>query len=227
MSLPKILDIGIYTIPEAAELVQASKSALRIWVDGRAGRQAPVIENQLGRVERKLAVSFTNLMELRFVSLFANAGVGLSEIRRIMDEARTTLEHPHPFATRTVFRTDGRKIVAEIARRNGVADIYDLRSRNYELSGIVMDSLKEDVVYDPKGDAVSWRPRPKIAPHVIVHPSYSFGRPILEASHIPTETINAAVKAEGSARVVAQLYDLPEKQVHEAVSFERNLHKAA
>jgi hypothetical protein len=76
-SEPDLLETGIYTIPEVAGLVQAPQSLVRVWVEGHTGKQVAVIDNQLGRVGGKVAVSFTNLMELRFVVTFANAGVGL------------------------------------------------------------------------------------------------------------------------------------------------------
>jgi uncharacterized protein (DUF433 family) len=221
-----LLEIGIFTIPEVAELVEAPQDLVRIWVGGHTGKQFAVIDNQLGRVDGKVAVSFMNLMELRFVAIFAHAGVGLREIRKIMDEVREQLKHPHPFATHTVFKTDGKKIVAEIAEKNGVK-IYDLKSKNFEMLAVVMQSLKDDVIYDPQGDAVSWRPRPKIAPNVIVHPHFSFGRPVLKASRIPTATIAQSVKVERNPKFVADIFEIPEKQVREAVAFERSLRRAA
>jgi uncharacterized protein (DUF433 family) len=186
-----------------------------------------VIVNQLGRAGGKTAVSFANLMELRFIARFATAGVGLREIRAIMREASETLQHPHPFATKTVFLTDGRKIVADIARRNGLHLIYDLKSRNYEMPSVVMKTFKENVVFDPAGEAVAWHPRPEIAPNVIVHPKFSFGQPILERSHIPTAALAQAMKVEGSARFVADIFEVPEQHVRQAVHFERDLRKAA
>jgi uncharacterized protein (DUF433 family) len=224
---PDLLQSGIYTVTEAAELVAAPIPLVRVWIAGRRGRQFAVIENQLGKVNGKNAISFTNLMELRFVALFWRAGVDLREIRSIMHEARRVLEHPHPFATKTIFRTDGRKIVAEIGRKNGIDSIYDLRSRNYEMRDVVMDSLKEDVRYDPRGEAAAWHPRKRLAPHVVVNPNYSFGQPVLEQSRIPTETLAKAVKVEGSARIVAELYEVPIKQVREAVAFQSELRQAA
>ena len=165
-------------------------------------------------------------MELRFVATFSEAGVRLNEIRAILEEVRDTLNHPHPFATRTVFKTE-KRIVAEIARKNGVQAIYDLRSRNYEMHAVTLQTLKEDVVWTLDGNAAAWYPRRDTAPHVIVHPNHSFGRPILVASKIPAETIATAVAAEGSVRAVAQLYEVPEKQVREAVRFQRRLLRAA
>jgi uncharacterized protein (DUF433 family) len=224
-----LLDSGIYTIPQAAYLIDASQPDVRVWVEGRKGKaiQAPIIDNQVGRLGKTVAISFTNLMELRFVARFSKAGVRLNTIRSIMDDVRELLEHPHPFATKTVFKTDGEKIVAEIVRKNGFQVIYDLRSRNYEMPTIVLQSLKNDVVWDAAGDAIAWYPRRDTAPHVIIHPRHAFGRPILRRSLIPTETLARAVKAEGSKRAVAEFYDVPVKQVSEAVSFEEHLRMAA
>lgn len=224
---PDLMRTGIFTVPEIAKLVEASPAVVRIWIAGRKGRQVPLIENDLGLVGGKVAVSFTNLMELRFVATFHNAGVRLNEIRAIMDEARRFLNHPHPTATRIVFRTDGRKIMAEIGRKHGVEFLYDLRTRNLEMPTVVMPSLMDDVIFDENENMIAWYPRREIAPNIIIHPAFSFGKPTLEKSHIPAETLADAVKAEGSARVVAHLFEVPEKQVREAVRFYENLRKAA
>jgi uncharacterized protein (DUF433 family) len=226
MALPNLLGAGIYTIPEVARLVGAPQPDVRVWIEGHTGKQDPVIRNQLGRVGGKTAVSFANLMELRFIARFVQEGVGLREIRNILDEAQQTLQHPHPFATQIVFKTDGRKIVADIARKNGVNLIYDLKSKNYEMPTVVLKSLKENVVFDPQGEAIAWTPRPDIAPNVIVHPRLSFGQPVLKQSHIPTETVAKAVKVEGNVGFVADIFNIQERHVREAVKFEQQL-KAA
>jgi hypothetical protein len=223
---PGLLSSGIYTVPEAARLVEAEQNETRVWVEGRKGAQDPMIENQVGRIGNKVAVSFTNLMELRFISIFIDAGVRLSAIRSIMSEARNTLEHPHPFATNTVFRTDGRRVVAEIVRENGLTSIYDLKLKQYEMPMIVRDFLLRDVVFDPKGDAIFWKPRPTIAPNIIVHPAYSFGKPILLESFVPTETIAKAFSVEEDAELVAEMFEIPEAHVVEAVRFDEALRRA-
>jgi uncharacterized protein (DUF433 family) len=225
---PDLLGGGIFTVPETAELVGAPQGSVRIWVGGKKGRQQPVIDNQLGLVNGKVAVSFTNLMELRFVARFSKVGVRLNEIRAILQEAKDTLAHPHPFATKIVFQTDGKRIVAAITRKHGLELVYeDLKTKNFEMPIVVMPSLKEDVVFDPAGNVVAWYPRKEIAPNVIVHPRFSFGRPVIEQSHIPTETLAHAVKIEGSVRTVADQFEIPEKQVREAVRFQADLRQAA
>lgn len=228
MTAPNLLETGIYTVAEAAYLVRASKQKVRGWVTGYPKtKRAPIIDNEIGWIENRVAFSFANLMEVRFIAFFERAGVHFWHIRSIMDQVKAELLHPHPFATNIVFRTDGRKIVAEIGERNGGYRIFDLRSKNYEMRSVILETLMDDVIYDPSGVARAWYPRQHIAPNVIVHPRFAFGRPILKDSRVPTHAIAEAVEAEGGIRAVAQWYEVPEKQVREAVKFEINLRKAA
>jgi uncharacterized protein (DUF433 family) len=218
---------GIYTVSEAAALIGVSQQKIRAWIDGWPRSGAPaIIENDLGWVDDKLAFSFANLMELRFVSVFAKV-VRIGEIRTVVNEVRKEIRRAQPFATNMVFRTDGKKIIVEIAHRTGVKQLYDLRSRNFEIGGVVYQSLKADVLYDPKGDALTWFPRRANAPNVIVHPRLAFGRPVLQKEHIPTEVIADAVKAEGSVDKVAVLFEISKQRVEEAVEFENLLKRAA
>lgn len=227
MAQPNLLETGIYTVAEAAYLVRASKQKVRGWVTGYPKRSAPpIIDNELGWVDGRLAFSFTNLMEIRFIAFFESAGVHFWHIRSIMEEVKKELNHPHPFATNIVFKTDGRKIVAEIAAKNGVKSIFDLRTKNYEMRTVVLPTLRDDVVYDPKGIARAWYPRPHTSPNVILHPKFAFGRPILRESRIPTRALAEAVLADG-VRSTARWFEIPERQVQEAAKFEMTLRQAA
>lgn len=224
---PDLLRAGIFTVQEAADLVGVGGRLARAWVAGQKGKQEPIIDSQLGLVSGKIAISFTNLMELRFIAAFHREGVRLEEIRRILDEAKAFLDHPHPAATKVFFQTDGQKIFAAIGRKDGDNSLYDLASKNYAMFPIIQNSLKKDVEFDPKGNMVLWYPRKTIAPHVFIDPSISFGRPVLKKSLIPAETLFDAVSAEGSAEAVAELYEVPVAQVREAVRFHENLMQAA
>jgi uncharacterized protein (DUF433 family) len=233
MAEPDLWQTGIYTVSEASALIGVSQRRVRGWVKGYAGTaRSPLIDNELGQfgqVSGRIAFSFANLMEMRFIKLFEDAGVKSSHIRSIFGEARRILHHPHPLATREFFRTDGIKIVDEITLQHGML-LYDLKSKNYEIGTLVLTTLMDDIVYDAHGIARSWYPRREIAPNVVLHPRLAFGRPVLRDSAIPTKTLADAVKAEGgikASNVVALWYDVPNRQVREAVRFEDVLRKAA
>lgn len=227
MAALNLMETGIYGVSDAAALVRATERKVRGWVAGYQKGEGPLIDNELGWIDGRLAFSFTNLMEIRFIAFFVDAGVRLPHIRAILNDAKELLNHPHPFATNVVFTTDGRKILARIAKQNGIADLYDLQSHNYEMETIVFKSLKTGVEYDPAGEIRLWRPRPETAPHVIVHPRFAFGQPVLRESRIPTGALRDAVDAEGSAAAVADQFDLPVNQVLEAVRFDRQLFTSA
>lgn len=227
--LPRVdlLESGIFTVSEAAMLVGSSERRVRGWISGYKDREPAILDNEIGWVAGKLAFSFTNLMEMRFVAFFVDAGVPLSAIRAIMHEVSVALKHPHPFATKTVFRTDGRKIVAEIGREHGLPHIYDLKTKNYEMPVVVLDSLMAGVEFDPSGYAMQWSPRPKIAPNVIIHPKFAFGQPVMKSSRIPVATLTSSARAEKSTKITAALYNVPERQVKEALRFESHIRRAA
>lgn len=225
MATLNLIETGIYSVPEAAKLIGTTERKVRGWVVGYGKNEGPLIDNELGWVDGRLAFSFVNLMEIRFVAFFEAAGVRLQHIRKILNEAKDVLRHPHPFSTSIVFRTDGKRILAKIAKENGIGDLYDLKSHNYEMETIVFASLKADVEFDPQGEIRFWRPRPHIAPHVIVHPKFAFGHPVLRESRIPTRALLEAADAEGSAEMVAELFEVPLKQVREAITFERALQR--
>jgi uncharacterized protein (DUF433 family) len=221
-----LLETGIYTLSEAAHLLGVKAATVRAWVNGRGARQAPLIDNQLGRVGHIYLISFANLMELRFVAKFVERGVTIRMIRTVMDEVRAVSKLAHPFASSVVFTTDGKNILARIMDADGAERMEDLKSKNLVMIDIVLDSLKPDIVFDAKGDATAWFPRRAIAPNVVVHPRFSFGRPILIGSQTPTEAIEDYAKVEG-VDATAELYEISVDRVKEALEFQQELRRAA
>lgn len=228
MATPDLLETGIYSVAEVAFLLGVTERRVRGWISGYAGRQTgPVIQNELGWSDDRVAISFRNLMELRFIAVFEAEGVKFRRIRRVMEEVREITTLPHPFATDIVFKTDGRKIVGEIINKTTGRLIYDLESHNFEIADVMYKSLHQDVHYDFNGEARFWIPRRLIAPNVIVHPRFAFGAPIIKTSGIPTRALADAVVSEGSQQVVADAFARPLREVREAVRFEQALRKAA
>lgn len=224
----QLIDRGLYTVGDGARLLRISPRKVRGWIVGYPRTAAePILHNDIGWLGGDLAFSFANLMEIRFLQFFAGLGVKVSAIRDMAQEAKRVLGHPHPFATRTVFRTDGRKIFATIADRSGDKKLYDLRAKNWAMLEIVEQSLHDGVTYDPAGEAAQWRPRPEMQ-QIAVHPRVAFGKPALIGEGIPTRTIYEAFTAENqSVDSVAKWYGISTGQVEEAVRFELELAMAA
>lgn len=219
---------GIYTVPEAARLLEVSPRKVRGWIAGYPKTKSdPILDNELGVVDNRLAMSFTNLMEVRFINAFSRFGVKVAAIRVMLEEAKELLKHPHPFATKAIFRTDGHKIFVTGAEQTGDKALYDLKSKNWAMHEVIAQSLLEGVEFDADGDAVAYHPREQ-TPGVIVRPAWSFGKPVLKGAKIPTRTIFESFCAEEETEEsVAHWFGISRDEVREAVKFETLLKQAA
>ncbi len=91
MARLNLLETGIFTVAEASRLIRASEQRVRGWIAGYPRRGEPILQNELGWLEGKLAFSFTNLMEMRFLAFFAAEGIHLNSLRFMAQEARQIL----------------------------------------------------------------------------------------------------------------------------------------
>jgi uncharacterized protein (DUF433 family) len=114
------LGLGYYTVPEAARLLKAPARNISRWLggysyqapDGRVTTVTPLWTPQLPGYEHHIELGFRDLIELKFVVAFLNAGLGLKTIRYCLKVARELVGSDHPFSTNR-FKTDGRTIFLE------------------------------------------------------------------------------------------------------------------
>jgi uncharacterized protein (DUF433 family) len=233
--------IGLYTVADAARLLRIPRRNIQRWLegypykarDGARRAKPPLWQPQLPADERRIELGFRDLIELRFVSAFLDAGLGLFTIRSCLVHAREFVGDDHPFSTR-LFRTDGRTIFysfveTAIANPSEVltdfpnrerAKIVDLRTRNYVFPEVIERTFKD---LDIEANVVTrWRPfRGKGS--IVIDPKRSFGEPIATETGVPTSTIADAVAAEGSEKRVAAMFNIERSAVADAVAFEREL----
>jgi ferritin-like metal-binding protein YciE/DNA-binding transcriptional MerR regulator len=143
------LGIGFYTVPEAARLLRVSPLSIRRWLGGytfiekgKEIRMPPLWKPQLPAYEHHLELGFRDLIELRFVKAFLEAGLGLRTIRSCLEYARDCVNDERPFSTRR-FQTDGRTIFLESLHlhRTVESELLDLRKRQYVLKQIIERTL--------------------------------------------------------------------------------------
>ena len=165
-------------------------------------------------------VSFRDLIELRFVKTFRDAGLSLQTFRECFGRAVDVVHDARPFSTRR-FRTDGKTIFFEITDGVREGELVDLRQRQSVFHRIVEPSL-HDLEFD--ADVLArWFPLGISRKSIVIDPSRAFGRPVVSDGGVPTQTIFLAVQVEGSPERVAKLYELPLGAVRDAVSFEKQL----
>jgi uncharacterized protein (DUF433 family) len=174
---------------------------------------------ELPRFGDHLEIGFRDLIELRFIKAFLDAGLGLKAIRNCLDYARECVSDERPFSTRR-FRTDGRTIFLESARRSGETELLDLKKKQYAIKEVLERTFKD---LDIEHDIVArWRPYHG-KKSIVIDPHRAFGQPILAAFGVPTVALAEAVEAEGSVEMVARLFQVPPAVVQDAVGFEQSL----
>lgn len=222
--------IGIYTVSEATSLTGVSAARIKRWIagytfktaKGERHRSKPVWTADFEPIDGAIALSFKDMIEIRFVDSFLKAGVSWKELRDAASKAAELLDDTHPFSTYR-FKTDGRTIFAEVGESLQQSKMLELTKNQYVFRNVIAPSLFEGLEYE--GDELRrWRPK-QGNNLVVLDPHRSFGQPITDRNSIPTKVLAAAVAAEGdnSEQNVARWYDVSVKEVSAAVSFEKSL----
>ena len=174
-------------------------------------------------IDDQLELGFRDLIELRFVKAFLDAGVGLLAIRNCLAYARNLVDDERPFSTRR-FRTDGRTIFLESFDEAAHADLLDLKRRQYVFAAVIERTLQGSRPRRRRG--LCWRPyRGKDS--IVLDPERAFGQPIAASSGVPVVALVDAVTAEGSIERVSRLFEVPVAVVRDAIGYHGQLHRAA
>ena len=220
----EFVDLGSYTAAEAARLLRVHPSSLQRWIagygyraKGETRRARPLVAPHFAFGDRT-ELAFRDLVELKFVKAFVDAGVSTHAVRRCLDHAREIIGDPQPFATRR-FRTDGRTIFLQ--SNDGAGDsVLDLRQRQYVLPAVIEQTFRD---LDIEADVVvRWRPH-RGKESIVIDPRRAFGQPIAALSGVPTVVLAESVVAEGSIERTARIFEVPVAVIRDAVHFEQSL----
>lgn len=221
-----LIGVGLYTPAEASRLLDIPSGKIVRWLRGHEvnGRWYDRLwRPQIDIGDGHVYLGFRDLMEMRTAHAFMAVGVSADMIRRAIEEARKYVDDERPLST-TQFRTDGRSIFLEIADKSGDPRLLDLFKHQFAFKRIVEASLKG---VEFEGIAPSrWWPLTKER-KILIDPDRSFGQPIEAETGIPTATLAAAVRAEGSVEAAARLWLAPIQAIKRAIRFEEQSLAAA
>jgi len=217
---------GIYSVPEASQLTGISPGRLRRWLRGysfhhqeQARSMPPVWQPMVPPIDGRLALSFRDLVEVRFVDAFLREGVTWRTIRAAERHATEIFGDSHPFSSNR-FKTDGRSIFAELSSSNREKALIDIANRQPVFSRIVSPYLR-DLEFD-RESPVRWWPLGKRR-KIVVDPQRAFGQPITSSRSVPTRILFLAYQNSESFKTIAQWYEVPVQEVRDAVAFEKQI----
>ena len=225
--MESLLNIGLYSVPEAARMIHVPDWRIRRWLCGYefttkgVHRSSPAVwQGQIDPLDGKLALGFRDLLEARCVHAFIEAGVSWPFLRKAHIQARHLISHDHPFCTNR-FSTDGRSIFYETREGSAEACLWDMVDLQRVFDQIIRPFLK-DVEYDEEQSPARWWPCGR-EHSIVLDPLRSLGQPIISTVGIPTRVLAASVAGNGSADKVARWFEIPLAMVVEAVEYEKSL----
>jgi uncharacterized protein (DUF433 family) len=234
----EILGRGVYGAGEALQLINfrrqyepairpVSRRTITRWLRGynynyrgEIRHSDPLWRPDYTNEDDTVELSFRDLIELRFVKAFRDAGLKLPAIQECFMRAVELVNDERPFSTQR-FRTDGKTIFLEITHDIREGELIDLRKRQSVFHRIVAPSL-QDLEFDAEMVA-RWFPLGKSRKTIVVDPARAFGRPIVAAGGVPTEILSEAVEIEGTPERVANLYEVPLVSVRDSIEFQNRL----
>ncbi len=221
----QFLGVGLYTVPEAARLTRVSVGKVRRWLKGydfRSGESMrhseAVWQGELRPVDNKLALSFRDLLELRFVDAFIRAGVSWRTMRRAHKKAQHELKTTHPFCSNRIF-TDGRSILLRQGEEDDDRALINLATDQTEFSRVVEPFRKQ---LEFSGRDIVWWPLGKER-QIVLDPKRNFGQPSVARSGVPTRVLARSVKTNQSIETVSHWFEVSEREVRDALEFETRL----
>jgi uncharacterized protein (DUF433 family) len=223
----ELVGVGIYSVPEAARLIQAPPDSVRRWMNGYTRRSPegrrvslpPILKGDHERYEETTALSFLDLIEARIVRAFRNKGVSWHEVKKVHEQAAKELGHPHPFSTMG-FVTNGHTIIRDLERLGKAPGLDHALTKQRYFDAMIRPTLI-GLEYEHE-TAMRWWPLGDDRKGVVLDPARSFGRPIVDLEGIPTDILVAAVQANGVSEVL-RWFEVSEESVEAAVEFERTL----
>ena len=224
----RLIGRGVYTLTEGEKLTGIPRATIRRWTRGYTYRNGselrytpPAIASSFESAGTTPALGFHDLLEVRFLDAFRQAGVSWKAIRIASQRAKELLGRHHPFSSR-IFKTDGQTILAELVHETGDNVLLDLVRDQYELDRIIAPFLYHGVEFDDLHDPRRWWPLGQDR-QVVLDPERAFGAPIVAQEGIPTRLLYDAFQAEGSRQRVSEWYGVSDTAVADAIEFESRM----
>jgi uncharacterized protein (DUF433 family) len=200
-----------YHVGEAARYAQISPQTVAAW--------HRIEHPTLSHKERRVSLSYMQLIEVAVVAAFRKAGISLKRIRDARHYVRQQLKTEYPFA-QYKFKTEGKHLLIDYqeieGERGSGKHIVADQGGQLEWNEIIGPLLKE-FEYEHEGIVIRWHVAGPSSP-VVIDPRLSFGAPTVRGT--PTWVIGGRWNAGESVSDIAEDFGLEKTAVKKALEFE-------
>lgn len=118
--------------------------------------------------------------------------------------------------------TDGKSILAHIARESDTQELIDLIWKQYQFTEIVLPTLYECIDFNHYEVAERWWPLGR-EKGVVVDPARNFGKPIIDRINISVDLILDLYRSGHGVEAISDWYEIDKEHVELAISFNERL----
>ena len=226
MSLELRTERPLYTMAEAAQIVDVPASTMRSWVKGyrresRNGRPVigePFITSFGTRSRGMPSIPFIGTAEALVVAAVRRRGVPLQRVRPALETLIRELGVDYALASRQLY-TDGAEILFDFGGRNcdtevghAAMELVVVRNGQGVFAEVIADYLKR-IDYATDGFAERIRIPPFENGEIVADPRRSAGAPIFASGGVRVVDALALLHAGESARTVSEEYGMPEEHL--------------
>jgi uncharacterized protein (DUF433 family) len=209
------LGTGLYSIPDVAFILDLPKGKVRRWIkDFWKARLNDDYSRKYSSGEGSdNVVHFHTLIEFYVFYQLRQLKISTSQIINAYHTLAEELSTPYPFASSKVllgggyilFMLNNSKLInGDVSKQMAVKEIIQSFSKKIEFSNTEIASC-----YYPMG----------IQSHVIVDPHHQFGQPTIKNTNILAQVIADLYDAGESTDFLSRLYQLPIKEIEDAIYF--------
>lgn len=210
------LGLGIYTIPDMANILKLPQHRIRYWLDEFWNNR--LIDQHQKSYSwgegREKATSFYTLIEFYTFSQLRIHKIGASRILKAHQVISEQLKTPYPFASSTIL-TDGKQIFYSTDELKSIIHADD--TLQYLIADIIKEFCKK-IDFNSHDLAVRYYPLGK-SKKLVVDPHHQFGQPTIKDSNILAETLFLLYKGGESKRLISELYGIDRTSVNNAIEF--------
>ena len=211
-------DVPAYSSAEAARLVRVPAATLRSWVFGRDYVTQGGPRRFRGLIEAPPGsdgyLTFTNVVEAHVLaSMRRDYHLELKSIRSAIEYVQQKMGVAHPLVHER-FKTDGADLFVE-----HLGELVNVTRKGQLAMQAILTVHLERIEYE-KHRAVRFFPlfRGEATPRlVVVDPRRAFGRPVLQGTSVPVESVRARFDAGDSVSVLARDYEVAPELIEEAL----------
>jgi uncharacterized protein (DUF433 family) len=207
------LGIGLYTIPDVANILNLDRTLVRRWLREYWGNQFRLKGKSFASwgKGREKTIHFFTLIEFYVFYQLRKQGVSAQNIAKSHEIISLELKTAFPFANSRIL-TDGRKILYTV---NGDVIINADKSKQINIKSII-EEFCHKIDFGNDFNAKRYWPLGK-EKNIVVDPHHQLGQPTVKNTNILAETLYSMYTSGEKIRFISSLYNVSEDDVKASI----------